>query len=240
MDNLNRLNQLQKLDSHPEEEELVQVPFSPLQTTIKDGQPLRIGVCGGHSAGKAMFVSFLKQKLEANYKLLIIKQESFEINNFDEENFKPIPFVDSQDWKNFRQKAHEALDSKSDQYQIVILEGTLILWDETIRNKLDFKIYLDADSDVRLSRKIYKEVYIKGGSMKNVVNLYLQKLKPIFETFINPSKRYADVLVPNYGGGFSLARGKEYEGFEDISHQFQYYLLSMINHQFSLKGQKKQ
>ncbi len=85
---------------------------------------------------------------------------------------------------------------------VVIVEGILILQDPRLRELLDIKIFVDTDADVRILRRIVRDVRDRGRSLESVVSQYLTTVKPMHEAFVEPSKRYADIIIPE--GGHNL------------------------------------
>ena len=88
--------------------------------------------------------------------------------------------------------------------KVVVLEGILILENEKLRDRLDMKIYVDTDADVRILRRILRDVKERGRSLDSVIEQYLSTVKPMHEAFVEPSKRYADIIVP-VGGENAVA-----------------------------------
>jgi len=86
--------------------------------------------------------------------------------------------------------------------RVVIVEGILILTDAGLRNMLDIKVFVDADADDRLGRVIQRDIIERGRSLNVVLNRYHDTVKPSHLQFIEPSKRYADIIIP--GGGENL------------------------------------
>lgn len=80
--------------------------------------------------------------------------------------------------------------------QVIIVEGILIFENEQLRNLMDMKIYVDADADVRLCRRIKRDVTNRGRSLESVLEQYEATVKPMHEKHVEPSKKYADVVVP--------------------------------------------
>ena len=80
--------------------------------------------------------------------------------------------------------------------KVVLLEGILILANPELRDKLDMKIFVDTDADVRILRRLLRDVKERGRSLDSVISQYLETVKPMHEAFVEPSKRYADVIVP--------------------------------------------
>ncbi|MBE6174507.1 MAG: uridine kinase [Rikenellaceae bacterium] len=85
--------------------------------------------------------------------------------------------------------------------KVIIVDGILIFENEELRNAMDIKVYVDTDADVRLARRILRDVRERGRSMESVISQYTTTVKPMHEQFVEPSKRYADVIIPE--GGFN-------------------------------------
>ena len=82
---------------------------------------------------------------------------------------------------------------------VILVEGILILTDEELRNEMDIKVYVDADADDRLSRVIQRDIRERGRSVDKVLERYDKTVKPMHLQFIEPTKRYADIIVPQGG-----------------------------------------
>lgn len=83
--------------------------------------------------------------------------------------------------------------------EIIILEGILILDDERLRNLMDIKVYVDTDDDIRIIRRIQRDMVERGRSIESIIDQYLTTVKPMYHEFIEPTKRYADIIVPEGG-----------------------------------------
>jgi uridine kinase len=81
--------------------------------------------------------------------------------------------------------------------KIIILEGILIMEDERIRDLCDIKLFVEADDDLRFIRRLQRDMEERGRSLKSVIDQYLSTVKPMHFAFIKPTKRYADVIIPN-------------------------------------------
>ncbi len=88
--------------------------------------------------------------------------------------------------------------------KVVLLEGILILENAALRDRLDMKIFVDTDADVRILRRILRDVKERDRSLDSVIGQYLSTVKPMHEAFVEPSKRYADIIVP-VGGENAVA-----------------------------------
>lgn len=82
---------------------------------------------------------------------------------------------------------------------IIIVEGILIFAEPAIRERLDIKLFVDTDADVRILRRMRRDVVERGRSIESVQTQYLETVKPMHELYVEPSKRYADIIVPEGG-----------------------------------------
>ena len=83
--------------------------------------------------------------------------------------------------------------------KVIVVEGILIFADEELASEMDIKIFVDTDADVRILRRIVRDVKERGRTLDSVVNQYLTTVKPMHEQFVEPSKRKADLIVPEGG-----------------------------------------
>ena len=83
--------------------------------------------------------------------------------------------------------------------RVLVVEGILIFADPQVCNELDIKLFVDTDADVRILRRIIRDVRDRGRSLESVVNQYLSTVKPMHERFVEPSKRNADLIIPEGG-----------------------------------------
>ena len=83
--------------------------------------------------------------------------------------------------------------------RVIIVEGILIYADQRLCDQMDVKIFVDTDADVRILRRIQRDVQERGRSLDSVINQYLTTVKPMHEQFVEPSKRRADVIIPEGG-----------------------------------------
>ena len=84
-------------------------------------------------------------------------------------------------------------------HKVIIVEGILIFENEELRNLMDIKIFVDTDADIRLCRRIKRDVNKRGRSLESVLAQYQQTVKPMHERYVEPSKKYADLVVPEGG-----------------------------------------
>jgi uridine kinase len=83
--------------------------------------------------------------------------------------------------------------------RVIVVEGILVLWEPRLRERFDLKIFVDAPADLRLIRRLQRDVAERGRTPESIIDQYLATVRPAHETFIEPSKRYADVIIPEGG-----------------------------------------
>ena len=85
---------------------------------------------------------------------------------------------------------------------VVVVEGILIFVDKTLRGMMDVKLYVDTDADVRFIRRLQRDIDERGRTVPSVIEQYMATVRPMYLEFVEPSKRYADVIIPE--GGFNV------------------------------------
>lgn len=105
---------------------------------------------------------------------------------------------------------------------VVLVEGILIFADKDLRDRMDVKIYVDTDADLRFIRRIQRDIHERGRSLESVVDQYLRTVRPMHLEFVEPSKRYADIIIPR-GGLNAIAIDMIVARIEGLlgAHQFQ-------------------
>ena len=98
---------------------------------------------------------------------------------------------------NFAEHNREKFKEKVEPKRIIIAEGILVLEDERVRDLADIKIYVESDDDVRFIRRLLRDTKERGRTVESVINQYLTTVKPMHYSFVKPTKRYADIIVPN-------------------------------------------
>jgi uridine kinase len=83
--------------------------------------------------------------------------------------------------------------------KVVVVEGILVLWEPRLRSMLDLKVFVDTPADLRIIRRLRRDVAERGRTPESILEQYLTTVRPSHEQFIEPSKRYADVIVPEGG-----------------------------------------
>ena len=86
-------------------------------------------------------------------------------------------------------------------HRVILMEGILIFADAALRRLMDVKIYVDTDADIRFIRRLQRDIAERGRTMESVIRQYLATVRPMHREFVEPSKRYADIIIPE--GGFN-------------------------------------
>lgn len=102
---------------------------------------------------------------------------------------------------DFTTHTRTARTRRLEPHRIILLEGILIFADEELRRLMDVKIYVDTDADIRFVRRLQRDIAERGRTMDSVIHQYLATVRPMHREFVEPSKRYADVIIPE--GGFN-------------------------------------
>jgi uridine kinase len=181
---------------------------------------LTIGIAGGTGSGKTTVVNQIINELQHD-EVDVIYQDSYYKDtshlNFDERkaiNFDHPKSIDFEllvehlkilkEGKDIEQpiysfKTHNRTgETKTTQpRKVMIVEGILILTNPAIRDMLDIKIYVQTDSDERLIRRLKRDITERGRDMDEVLNRYQNTLKPMHLQFIEPTKEFADIIIPN-------------------------------------------
>jgi len=181
---------------------------------------LIIGIAGGTGCGKTTVVNQIINELPSG-EVGVISQDSYyndlsdlsleerRKTNFDHP--KSIDFelleqhlLQLKSGKSVEQPVYSFLECNRTEKtipthpsQVMIVEGILILTNARIREMFDIKIYVHADSDERLIRRLKRDVNERGWNLDETLNKYLTNIKPMHEQFIEPSKEFADIIIPN-------------------------------------------
>lgn len=100
--------------------------------------------------------------------------------------------------------------------RIIVIEGILVFAYEEMRDLMDIKLFVDADADERILRRITRDVKKRGRSLDSVIKQYLTTVKPMHESFVEPSKRYADIIIPR--------GGKNHVALDMVIHKLKHHL----------------
>lgn len=183
---------------------------------------LFIGIAGGTGSGKTTFASAIVDAF-GDSKVLLIPQDSYYIDRshltLDERekiNFDHPESIDSYMLFNHLLQLRDGSHIQIPQYDfnthcrrnekliaypkpIVIVEGITLLADSDLRTVFDLKLFVDADSDVRVLRRAIRDINERSRTLESVHDQYLSTVKLMHETFVEPSKKYADIIVPRGG-----------------------------------------
>ena len=184
---------------------------------------LIIGIAGGSGSGKTTVVKTIIEKLKKE-RVRVIPQDSYYKDSSDltdeEKRVHNFDHPDSIDWDLLTEQLKELKEghtieqpvysyisctrSKTEKVivepaDVIIVEGILILANKELRDQLDIKIFVDADDDDRLMRVISRDIKERGKDVNWVMERYQRTVKPMYLQFIEPSKRYADVIIPQGG-----------------------------------------
>ncbi|MBQ1793349.1 MAG: uridine kinase [Peptostreptococcaceae bacterium] len=190
---------------------------------MKEKKTLIIGITGGTGSGKSTVCKAIKDSIPAE-NIAILEQDayykdqthlSFEDRlktNYDHplafDNKLLINHIDMlcegksiekpiYDYELHTRKQDETVTVEPK--DIIIVEGIMILEDEELRNKLDIKIYVDTEDDLRILRRIQRDIKERGRTVDSVIEQYLQTVKPAHDQFIEPYKKYSDIIIPEGG-----------------------------------------
>ena len=181
-----------------------------------------IGIAGGTGSGKTTVVRKIAESLPPHY-VAVVPLDSYynDTTHMTDEERRAINFdhPDAFDWKllieHVKQlKAGNAVEQPTYSYiesnrqketvhvepkPVIIIEGIMTLLNKKLRDMMDLKIFVDTDSDERLIRNVQRDVVERGRTVEMVIDRYLKVLKPMHEQFIEPTKKYADLIIPQGG-----------------------------------------
>jgi len=181
-----------------------------------------IGITGGTGSGKTTVVKRIVEALPSS-SVAVVPLDSYynDQSNLSIEERQCINFdhPDAFDWKLLKEhinllKKNNAIEQPTYSYlvsnrleetihiepkPVIIIEGILALCDNELRNMMDIKIFVDCDSDERLIRNIQRDTVNRGRNVEDVINRYIKVLKPMHELFIEPTKQFANIIIPEGG-----------------------------------------
>lgn len=183
-------------------------------------KPLIIGIAGGTASGKTTVAQRLADEYAENNSVVIIRQDdyyksqdhlSFEERvktNYDhplafdnellvkqlDQLIQGLPIEKpTYDYVNHTRSAVTEMIEPTD---VIVLEGLFVLESEFLRNRLDMKIFVDTEADIRFIRRLVRDINERGRSLEGVITQYTETVKPMHDQFVEPSKRYADIIIP--------------------------------------------
>lgn len=185
--------------------------------------PVVIGIAGGTGSGKSTLVRRIVEHLPG--RVAVLPQDAYYLDRRDlpfEERARlnydhplafdtPLLVRHLQELRrgkpirrpvyDFTQHLRDRRTVRVEPRDVIVVEGILVLADEALRPLLDIKIFVDTDADVRILRRLVRDIEKRGRTLESVISQYLDTVKPMHEQFVEPSKRYADLIIPE--GGFN-------------------------------------
>jgi len=185
--------------------------------------PIIIGIAGGSASGKTLISKRLKKAFESSNSVIIIKQDDYYLDQSHMEMQERIktnydhPFAFDNDLlvahlKQLMQR--QAIDKPTYDFvnhtrsqmiehvesaDVVVIEGLFVLENDLIRNLCDIKVFVETEADVRFIRRLSRDVHQRGRSLDNVIEQYMKTVRVMHEQFIQLSKKFADVIIPEGG-----------------------------------------
>jgi len=184
-----------------------------------------IGIAGGSGSGKTLVAETIDRELGSE-KVTIIKQDSYYKDlshlpyeerarqNFDHPDAFDMPLLRDHLDKllhgaeierpvyDFTQHRRSLQTEKIGPHLVIVLEGILILDDSELRKMMDIKVFIDTDADVRLIRRLRRDLLERGRKIESILDQYEQSVRPMHLQFVEPSKRYADIIITE--GGYNV------------------------------------
>ncbi|MED1204727.1 uridine kinase [Heyndrickxia acidicola] len=185
-------------------------------------RPAIIGVTGGSGSGKTSVTNAIYEHFKG-HSILVLEQDYYYKDQSDlpfEERLKtnydhPLAFDNDLLIEHIEKLLkYEAIEKPVYDYTIhtrsentihvepkdvIILEGILVLEDERLRDLMDIKLYVDTDADLRIIRRMVRDIEDRGRTIQSVIDQYVNVVRPMHNQFIEPTKRYADVIIPEGG-----------------------------------------
>ena len=184
-------------------------------------KPYIVGVAGGSASGKTEIVKTLKKHFEDKIEIIehdnyyfahddLTMEERASLNYDHPQSFETDLLIDhvkkiinneeiNIPTYDFTIHTRSSETLKKVPKPIVIVEGILVLENEELRNLVDMKVFVDCDGDVRLKRRITRDVVERDRTIESILTQYMETVKPMHELFVEPSKKFADLIVPKGG-----------------------------------------
>jgi uridine kinase len=185
-------------------------------------QRILIGIAGGSSSGKTLVARTIHRDLGSN-RVVIVDQDSY-YKDLDEvplrdRDLRNFDHPDAFDGELLKRQIHDLLAGHAIEqpvydylrhartsetrhigdHDVIVLEGILIFYDPELRGLMDIKVFIDTDADVRFIRRLHRDVHERGRSVDSIIRQYQESVRPMHLQFVEPTKRYADVIIPEGG-----------------------------------------
>lgn len=191
-------------------------------------KPVIIGIAGGSASGKTTISLKIKETFADEKKVLIIRQDDYYKDQSEktmEERVKTNydhPFAFDNDLLiehihalmqgkpiekptyDFVNHTRSSVTEHCEPCDVLILEGLFVLYSKEIRDLLDIKVFVDTNADIRFIRRLVRDVNERGRTLESVVNQYMDTVRVMHDSFVEPSKTYADLIIPE-GGSNTVA-----------------------------------
>lgn len=178
-----------------------------------------IGIAGGTGSGKTSVAKAILAEFSSS-EVVLIQQDSYYHDlkhlHIDERATVNFDHPDAVNFNEMCENLQSLIDGQTVQlpmynfnthtrtddtftignHHIIVLEGILALFDEKIRNMMDIKLYVDTPDDIRIIRRIKRDINKRGRTFESVVEQYYNTVRPMHQQFVEPSKKYADVIIP--------------------------------------------
>lgn len=183
--------------------------------------PIIIGIAGGTGSGKSTLADNIKKEFEHNISMLshdyyyknnehLPFEERVKLNYDHPDAFETDLLIEHvqklRNGETIKRPSYSFVEHlrEKETYEVVpkkviIVEGILIFENKTLRDMMDIKIFVDTDADIRFIRRLLRDVEERGRTVPSVVEQYCTTVKPMHEQFVEPSKKYADIIVPEGG-----------------------------------------
>ena len=183
--------------------------------------PIIIGIAGGTGSGKSTLADNIKKEFKNNISMLshdyyyknnlhLPFEERVKLNYDHPEAFDTDLMIEHlQKLKNgetIKRPSYSFIDHLREEEtydvipkKVIIVEGILIFENKALRDMMDIKIFVDASADIRFIRRLLRDVEERGRTVPSVVDQYCRTVKPMHDQFVEPSKKYADIIVPEGG-----------------------------------------
>ena len=182
-------------------------------------KPILIGIAGGTGSGKTSVANAILAEFPSS-EVALIQQDSYYHNlkhlHFDERATVNFDHPDAVDFNKMGEDlqllmADETIKipiydfnthTRTDEtltignHHIIVLEGILALFDEKIRNMMDIKLYVDTPDDIRIIRRIKRDINKRGRTFESVIEQYYNTVRPMHQQFVEPSKKFANIIIP--------------------------------------------